>query len=127
MKYARFSGDRRYVVCGACRLPLCRRDERMLPGGLAQIVDGRRVPGKVRTWVLAWEDGWHRVEDHIERHPRVQERLADDRKPVRHDWMDEERFALSEFLRTFPPARCECGMLNRIDPKRLAVTRVAAY
>jgi hypothetical protein len=127
MIYARLSRNRKYVLCGACRRSLCRRDERSLPGGPAILVDGRLTPGKERTWVLAWEDGWSRVDDHIERQPRVQERLAEGWKPVRHDWTNERRLELSAFLRGFPPAMCQCGTANIIDPKRLAISRVAAY
>ena len=127
MKYARFSGDRRYVLCGACRMPLCRRVGGERPGGPARLENGRWAPGYRREWVLVWEDGWHRVDDHIERHPRVADRLADGWKPVRHDWKTEPRFDLSKFLRTFPPALCSCGVLNRIDPKRLAVSDIGAH
>ena len=127
MTLARLSKDRKYVVCGACRASLCRRDERELAGGPATLVDGRLTPGKERTWVLAWEDGWYQVDDHIERQPRMQERLSEGWKPVRHDWTNEQRFELSEFLRSFPPALCECGTTNVIDRKRLAVSRIAAY
>jgi hypothetical protein len=127
MKYARFSDDRRYVVCWNCRMPLCQRDERERPGGPARFADGRWQPSYHREWVLVWEDGWHRVEDHIERQPRVRERLASGLKPIRHDWGNEERFAFSKFLRTFPPARCDvCGELNRVDAKRLQVSDIGA-
>jgi hypothetical protein len=126
MRYARRSLDLRFVICGACHQALCRRDERLRPGGPAHHVDGHWEPGYERQWLLVWDDGWHRVEDHIERSPRVADRLADGWKPVRHDWKDGERFALSRFMRTFPPALCTCGVLNRIDRKRLGVNGVAA-
>jgi hypothetical protein len=126
--YARLSANRKYVVCGECRGSLCRRDERSVPGGLAQEVDGRRVPGTQRVWRLAWEDGWHIVDDHIELWPHVRERLGDDRKPIRHDWTDAERFALSRALRQYIAARCPaCRQVNVIDPKRLRVNGIAAH
>lgn len=127
MRPARLSANRKYAVCGNCRRSLCRRDWRDVPGGPAVMKDGRLLPGKVRVWGLAWDDGWHPVEDHIERQPQAADRLAAGRKPIRHDWTNAERLAFSKFLATFPPAKCdECGEVNAIDPKRLAVSRVLA-
>jgi len=123
---ARLSKDRKYVVCRACGQSLCRRDERQLPGGPAQIVEGRRVPGYERVWLLVWDDGWHRVGDHIEQSARVKERLADGWRPVRHDWADAERLQLSRFLKTYPPALCECGALNEVSSKRLKVNGIGS-
>ena len=91
---------------------------------------GRRAarPWRGGAWRLAWEDGWHRVGDHIERQPHSRLRLAEGRKPIRHDWKDEDRLEFTRFLQSLPPAVCgDCGTLNRIDRKRLAVSGVAAY
>lgn len=112
MTPARRSRDRKYVVCGGCGRSLCRRD--------------RRTLGEVGHY-LAWDDGWRRVEDHLEFMPSAGARLAKGFKPQRHDWADADRLALSRFRRGYPPARCRhCGTLNEIDPQRLDVQGVRA-
>jgi hypothetical protein len=113
---ARRSVDRKYVVCGACRRSLCRRDRLV------------RAGAKEAGHYLAWEDGWRVVGEHIEMVPSARERLAEGWKPSRHDWSDGERIALSRLLLTFPPALCPgCGTLNSIDPVRLDVQGIAPH
>jgi hypothetical protein len=109
---ARLSANRKYVVCGSCRRSLCRRD--------------RRDRGGAIVHVLAWEDGWRVVGDHVEMMPSAKARLAEGHRPIRHDWQNEERLVLSRALRSYAPAVCpDCGEENVLDRQRLDVDGIA--
>lgn len=126
---ARLSADRKYVICGACKRALCRRDRRERPGGPArEDHGGHRVPGTKIAHVLAWEDGWHIVGDHMEMWTTADQRLAKGLKPNRHDWTDAGRFELTDARRNYWPAKCKvCPAINTFDPKRLDVDGIAPH
>jgi hypothetical protein len=112
---AKRSKDRKYIVCGACRATLCRRDR--------MIRAGRTEAGHY----LVWDDGIVLNEaGYVEMPDGAQDRLSGGWKPTRHDWMDRGRIELSRALASFAPARCrQCREVNSIDPRRLDVQGVA--
>ena len=115
MTLARRSKDRKYVECGACRAPLCRRD-RLIRAGETEA-----------GHYLVWDDGMMLDEaGHVVMQDGAQDRLSEGWKPARHDWMDGGRLELSRALARFAPAVCrQCGEVNTIDPRRLDVQGVA--
>ncbi len=111
---ARKSADRKYVVCGSCGRSLCRRKRSGLPGAT-----GHR---------LAWGDGWHVVEGHIEMSDAALNRLLLGDSPGRRLWLNEARLDLTRAVQRYAPAVCPwCGDMNEIDPKPLDVDGVASY
>jgi hypothetical protein len=113
MTAARRSKDRKHVLCGECRAPLCRRD-RLVRFGKA-------------GHYLVWDDGLFLAEGgYVEMTESAQMRIAEGHKPGRHDWTDAERLRLSRALRTMVPAKCRlCGAINELDRKNLDVQGVA--
>lgn len=110
---ARRSANGKFVVCGACGRSLCRRDA--TPDGFA----------------LVWDDDWreepldpahpidalpaaeyHRVRSIVTRNASALGRMAAGHAPIRS--MPPYPIGNPANL----PALCQCGTLNRIDPKR---------